>query len=381
MGRAFPQRRGRAVDEHSEVYVGLDVAKARHAVAVAKGRRQGEVRYFGEIDADPASVRRMVARLEKRHRTLHFCYEAGPTGYGLYRQIVAMGHRCTVVAPLLIPKRPGDRVKTNRRDAMQLAKLLHADELTAVWVPDEPHEAVRELIRSREAAVDDLRRKRQAISSMMLRHGRIYAGKKTWGPRHQQWLQAQKFDHPAQRLVLQEMILAAQHALERLKRIDAAMVEFLPGWSLAPAVNALQALRGVQLVTAATIMAEVGDLRHFDTPRQLMGYLGLVPGERSTGDSVRRLGITKAGNARVRRVLVESAWSYRHVPRTSKLKHYVHKRVPPAVRDIALKAQARLCARYRALSGRGKKLTVAVTAVARELAGFVWAIGKEMQPG
>ena len=381
MGRAFPQRRGRAVDEHSEVFVGLDVAKARHAVAVAEGGRRGEVRYHGEIDADPASVRRMVARLEKRHRTLHFCYEAGPTGYGLYRQLTAIGHRCTVVAPSLIPKRPGDRVKTNRRDAMQLAKLLRADELTAVWVPDEAHEAVRELIRSREAAVDDLRRKRQSISSMMLRHGRTYAGKKTWGPRHQQWLQTQKFDHAAQQLVLQEMILAARHALERLKRIDAAIVEFLPGWSLAPVVDALQALRGVQLVTAATIMVEVGDLRRFDTPRQLMGYLGLVPGERSTGDSVRRLGITKAGNARVRRVLVESAWSYRHVPRTSRLKHYVHERVSPAVRDIALKAQARLCARYRALSGRGKKLTVAVTAIARELAGFVWAIGKEMQPG
>ena len=169
MGRAFPQRRGRAVDEHSEVYVGLYVAKARHAVAVAEGGRQGEVRYHGEIDADPASVRPMVARLEKRRRTLHFCYEAGPTGYGLYRQLTAMGHRCTVVAPSLIPKRPGDRVKTNRRDAMQLAKLLRADELTAVWVPDKAHEAVRELVRSREAAVDDLRRKRQAISSVMRR--------------------------------------------------------------------------------------------------------------------------------------------------------------------------------------------------------------------
>jgi transposase len=381
MVRAFPQRRGRAVDEHSEVYVGLDVAKARHAVAIAEDGRQGEVRYLGEIDADPVSVRRMVARLEKRHRRLHFCYEAGPTGYGLYRQIIAMGHTCTVVAPSLIPKRPGDRVKTNRRDALQLARLLRSNELTAVWVPDEAHEAVRELIRSREAAVDDLRRKRQSISSMMLRYGRTYPGKKTWGPRHQQWLQTQKFDHPGQQLALQEMILAAQHAAERLRRVEAAIIEFLPDWSLAPVVEALQALRGVRLITAATIMVEVGDLRRFETPRQLMGYLGLAPGERSTGDNVKRLGITKAGNARVRRVLVESAWSYRHVPRTSKLKHYVHERVSPAVRDIALKAQARLCARYRALSGRGKKLTVAVTAIARELTGFVWAIGREMQTG
>jgi transposase len=364
------------VKQDSEVFVGLDVAKARHAVAIAEDGRQGEIRFLGEIDADPTSVRRLVSRLEKRHTRLHFCYEAGPTGYGLYRQLTEMGHRCTVVAPSMIPRRPGDRVKTNRRDAMQLARLLRAGELTEVWVPDEAHEAVRELIRSREAAVDDLRRKRQAISSLMLRYGRSYPGKKTWGARHRQWLQAQRFDHPAQQLVLQEMALAAQHAQERLQRIEAAIVEFVPTWSLAPVVDALQALRGVQLISAATIMVELGDLRRFDKPRQLMGYLGLVPGERSTGDTVRRLGITKAGNGRVRRALIESAWSYRHLPRTSRVKHYVHERVTPAVRDIAMKAQARLCARYRSLAGRGKKLNVAVTAIARELAGFIWAIGR-----
>jgi transposase len=368
------------VGHNSEVFIGLDVAKARHAVAIAEEGRQGEVRYFGEIDADPAAVRRMVARLAKPHGRLHFCYEAGPTGYGLYRQLIAMGHECTVVAPSLIPRKPGDRVKTNRRDATQLARLLRAGELTAVWVPEEGHEAMRELVRARDAAVDDLRRKRQSISSMMLRYGRIYPGKKTWGARHQRWLQAQRFEHPAQQLVLLEMTHAAQHALERLQRIDAALEEFLPTWSLAPVVDALQALRGVQLVTAATIMVEVGDLRRFDNPRQLMGYLGLVPGERSTGDSVRRLGITKAGNGRVRRALVESAWSYRHPPRIGKAKHYILERLPAAVREIALKAQMRLTARYRALSGRGKKSTVAITAIARELAGFVWAIGKEVQP-
>lgn len=367
------------MDQDSGVFVGLDVAKSRHAVAVAEAGRKGEVRYLGELNSDPVSVRRLVARLEKRHGKLQFCYEAGPTGYGLYRQLVAMGHDCTVVAPSLIPRKPGDRVKTNRRDAVQLARLLRAGELTAVWVPDAAHEAVRELIRSREAAVDDLRRKRQAISSLMLRHGRAYPGKTTWGARHKQWLQAQHFDHPVQQLVLQEMALAAQHAVERLRRVEAAIAEFVPTWSLAPVVEALQALRGVRLITAATIMVEVGDLRRFDTPRQLMGYLGLVPGERSTGDIVRRLGITKAGNRRVRRALIESAWTYRYVPRTSKLKHYVHERVLPAVRDIALKAQARLCARYRVLVGRGKRLTVAVTAIARELVGFVWAIGRLMQ--
>jgi transposase len=367
------------MEQHTEVFVGLDVAKARHAVAVAEDGRQGEVRYLGEIGADTESVRRLAAKLEKRHGRLHFCYEAGPTGYGLHRQLTQLGHSCTVVAPSLIPRKPGDRVKTNRRDALQLARLLRADELTAVWVPDEAHEAMRDLVRARDAAVDDLRRKRQSISSMMLRQGRSYPGKKTWGARHLRWLQEQSFAHPAQQLVLQELLLAARHAGERVQRIEASMTEFLPQWSLAPVVDALQALRGANLVTAATIMAEIGDLRRFDSPRQLMGYLGLVPGERSTGDTVRRLGITKAGNSRVRRALVESAWSYRHLPRIGKAKHYVHERLPSTVRDIATKAQARLCGRYRALSGRGKKLTVAVTAIARELAGFVWAIGKEVQ--
>jgi len=366
------------VEQHSEVFVGLDAAKERHAVAVAEEGRKGEVRYLGEIDTDAASVRKLVARLEKRHGKLDFCYEAGPTGYGLYRQLIAMGHACTVVAPSLIPRKPGDRIKTNRRDAVQLARLLRAGELTAVWVPDEAHEAVRELIRSRAAAVDDLRRKRQAISSMMLRYGRNYPGKTTWTKQHKQWLQGQKFDHPAQHLVLQDMILAAQHAQERLAQVEDVIAEFLPSWSLAPMVQALQSLRGIRLVTAATIMAEIGDLRRFATAGQFMSYLGLVPGEHSTGEQVRRLGITKAGNGRVRRALVESAWTYRHLPKTSAQKSYVHESVAPAVRDIALKAQTRLCARYRALSNRGKKLVVAVTAIARELAGFIWAIGQAM---
>jgi transposase len=367
------------MEKHSEVFVGLDVAKARHAVAIAEDGRHGEVRYLGEIDAEVDSVRRFVAKLEKRHGKMHFCYEAGPTGYGLYRQLTTLGHDCTVVAPSLIPRKPGDRVKTNRRDAEQLARLLRAGELTAVWVPDEAHEAMRDLVRARQSAVEDIRRKRQAISSMMLRQGRIYPGKKTWGARHAQWLQAQRFDHIGQHLVLQEMLFAVRHGAERLERIEDAIVECLPRWSLAPVVTALQALRGVNMITAVTIMSEVGDLRRFQSPRQLMGYLGLVPSERSTGETVIRLGITKAGNGRVRQALVESAWSYRHPPRTGRAKYYVHENVSPAVRDIAAKAQTRLCGRYRALSQRGKKLTVAVTAIARELAGFVWAIGMEVR--
>jgi transposase len=368
------------VEDDSTVFVGIDAAKLKHAVAVAEPGRTGEVRYIGEVDASPDTVRKLLTRLAARHGRLHVCYEAGPTGYGLYRQVIALGHACTVVAPSLIPRKPGDRVKTNRRDATALARLLRAGELTAVWVPDEAHEAMRDLVRAREAAVDDLRRKRQAISSMLLKHGRAFPGKTTWGARHERWLAEQAFNHPPQQFVLQELILAARHAKERLERIEVAIVEFTPGWSLAPLVEALQALRGIRLPTAVTIVAEIGDLGRFDTARQFMGYLGLVPSERSTGETVRRLGITKAGNGRIRRALVESAWTYRHPPRIGTIKLYQHRRVSPAVRDIAHKAQARLCGRYRALSARGKKLTVAVTAVARELAGFVWAIGREVKP-
>ena len=215
----------------------------------------------------------------------------------------------------------------------------------------------------------------------MLRRGRIYPGRKTWGARHARWLQEQSFEHPAHHLLLQDLLLATKHAEERLERTGSTIVEFLPKWSLAPVVDALLALRGVSLVTAAIIMAETGDLCRFESPRQLMGYLGLVPGESSTDEHVRRLGITKAGNGRVRRSLIESAWSYRHLPRTGKEKHYHVERLSPGVRDIAVKAQSRLCGRYRALSGKGKNLNVAVTAIARELAGFVWAIGMEVRAG
>jgi transposase len=326
------------VEQHTDFFVGLDVAKARHAVAIAEDGRNGEVRYLGEIDADKESVRRLAARLAKRHGRLHFCYEAGPTGYGLYRQLTQLGHLCSVIAPSLVPRKPGDRIKTNRRDAQQLARLLRAGELTEVWVPDEAHEAMRDLVRVRDAAVIDLRRKRQTISSMMLRLGRIYPGKKTWGVRHMNWLNTQRFDHPAHGLVIQELLLAARHAKERLERADDAIIEFLPTWSLAPVVAALQALRGIGLISAVIIMAEIGDLCRFDNPRQLMGYLGLVPGERSTGESVRRLGITKAGNGRVRRALIESAWTYRHLPRTGPAKLVVQQHLPPAIKDIAAKA-------------------------------------------
>jgi transposase len=366
--------------EHSEVFVGLDVAKARNAVAIAESGRRGEVRYLGEIDNTPEAMRRLIAKLSKTYRPMVFCYEAGPTGYGLYRLIEDLGHECIVVAPSLIPSKPGDRVKTNRRDAESLAKLLRAGELTAIWVPDARHEAMRDLVRAREAAAQDQTRKRQQVTSFLLRYGRSYPRKKTWGPTHARWLTEQAFEQVEQRIAFEELVMAARQAAERVARLEAAIVEFVPQWSMAPLVEALQALRGIDIVAASILLAELGDLTRFDSPRQLMAFLGLVPSERSTGDSVRRGGITKTGNARARRVLIESAWTYRHPPRLSTRKRFLVARAPRPVREIAWKAQTRLSARTRALTAKGKRSTVVVAPVARELAGFIWAIGREMAP-
>jgi transposase len=367
------------MSEHSEAFVGFDTSKLRNAVAIAEGGRDGEVRFFGEIDNTAEATVKLVRKLAGKYHRLTFCYEAGPTGYGLYRQITGLGQACSVVAPSLIPKKPGDRVKTNRRDAVSLAKLLRAGELTAVWVPDEGHEAMRDLTRARETAVIDLRSKRQQVSAFLLRLGRHYPHKRqTWTKAHLNWLASQKFEYPQQRFVFEEMRLAMRQAQERLTRLEEAIRGAVPEWSLATVVTALMAMRGIDVIAAATLLAEIGDLSRFRTPHELMGYLGLVPSEDSTGDTVRRGSITKAGNSRARRMLVECSWSYQHPPRVGPHKQHKVDAAPPAVREIAWKAQCRLHKRYRALIRRGKLKTVAITAVARELAGFIWAINREI---
>ncbi|MGX7877106.1 IS110 family transposase [Mesorhizobium sp. ORM6] len=363
--------------DYREAFVGIDVAKLRNAIAIAEAGREGEVRFFGEVDASDTSMRRVIQRIAAKFDRIHLCYEAGPTGYGLYRLIRSLGHECTVVAPSLIPRKPGDRVKTNRRDALSLARLLRAGELTAVWVPDEDHEAMRDLVRARAAAVEMLRVHRQQVSAFMLKHGRAYPRTKNWTMRYLRWLQEQRFDYPAHQIALQEMVEAVRVSKERVERLERVIEEFIPNWSLAPIVRALQTLRGVDLIVAVTFATEVGDVSRFESPRQLMGYLGLVPGERSTGETIRRGGITKAGNGRVRHMLVESAWTYRHPPRIGKAKLYRLEQAPPKVREIAWKAQARLTTRYRKLVARGKRTTVVCTAIARELVGFMWAVARE----
>lgn len=367
------------MSDHSEAFVAFDTSKLRNAVAIAEAGRSGEVRFVGEIENSAAATAKLVRKLAAKYERLTFCYEAGPTGYGIYRQITGLGHDCLVVAPSLIPTKPGDRVKTNRRDALSLVKLLRAGELTAVWVPDPRHEAMRALTRARGAAAEDLRRKRQQISSFLLLQGLHYlAGRKTWTKAHMTWLVSQKLEHAEQRIAFEEMLLALRQAQDRIERLDQAIRAAVPDWSLAEVVTALMAMRGIDLISATAFLGEIGDLSRFQTPRELMAYLGLVPSESSTGDTVQRGPITKAGNRRARRTLIECSWSYQHPPRVGKEKLAKVAAAPPAVREIAWKAQCRLSGRYRALVRKGKGANVAVTAVARELAAFIWAISREV---
>jgi transposase len=370
----------RAVGEDRTVCVGLDTHKARIAVAVAEPGRSGEVRFHGEIANQPDTVRRLIERLADKHGQLRVCYEAGPCGYGLQRQIAALGHDCTVVAPSLVPVRAGNRVKTNRRDAVTLARLHRAGELTAVWVPDPTHEAMRDLVRARTAAMETLRRARQQLQGFLLRHERVFTGRKAWSPAHRRWLAGLHFAHPAQQIVLQEQIDAIEEAERRRDRLGQQIRELVPDWSMASVVTALQAMRGVAFLSAVVLVAEVGDFRRFANPRQLMAWLGLVPSEHSSGSKVERGGITKAGNGRARRVLVEGAWSYRFPARVTSPIQARLDQAPEEVRAIAWKAQLRLCARFRRLVAAGKNVNLVTTAVAREMAAFAWAIACQVQP-
>jgi transposase len=364
--------------EQDITYVGLDVHKDTIAVALAEAGKRGEVREYGQIANTPAAVKAAAVRLTRSGSELRFCYEAGPCGYGIQRQLAALGHGCVVVAPSLIPRRPGDRIKTDRRDAINLAKLHRAGELTPVWVPDQAHEAIRDLVRARLAAVRSLRQARQQLSGFLLRHGHHYH-RPAWTQMHRRWLAGLRFEQPVHHIVLEDCIAAVEAATARRDRLEAHIKAALPDWSLAPVVCALQALRGMALVVAATLIAELGDITRFANPRQLMSYLGLVPSEHSSGGTRRQGGITKAGNGAARRMLIEAAWSYRFPARISRDLLLRQEGLPKAIRDVAWKAQERLCRRYRKLSQAGKLPTVVTAAIARELSGFVWSIAQLVQ--
>src|SRR5437016_5602178 len=358
-------------------YVGLDVHKEGIVVAVAEGGLRGEVREYGRIANTATALDRMMRKLSNGGVKLRFCYEAGPCGYGIQRRASTHGHECVVVPPSLIPKRAGDRVKTDRRDAASLARLHRAGELTAVWVPDVGHEAMRDLVRARLDAVHALRRARQQLSGFLLRQGCHY-GRPAWTRLHRRWLAGLKFEQAVHHIVLEDYIAAVEGAEARRDRLTAQIEAMLPDWTLAPVVAALQTMRGMALVNAASLIAELGDLSRFANPRQLMAYLGLVPSEHSSGSSVKRGGITKAGNAAARRLLIEAAWSYRFPARLSRELLLRQESQPRLIRDIAWKGQVRLCARYRWLARTGKPANIVTTAIARELAGFVWAIARQV---
>jgi transposase len=354
-------------------FIGLDVHKDSIAVAIAEEGRHGEVRFYGSIPNTPGALTKLVGKLEAKYGRVEFVYEAGPCGYAVHRHLTRIGQICRVTAPSVIPRKPGDRIKNDHRDAITLARLLRAGELSFVWVPDETHEAVRDLVRARQAASFDVRKARQRIQSFLLKYDRRYSGK-SWSGRHRSWLANQQFAHPAQQQTLQHYLNTLDQAVARRDELDGQIREILPSWSLEPIVTALQALRGVALIIAVSTVAELGDMRRFTNPRQLMAYLGLVPGEHSSGSTIRPGGITKAGNPALRALLFEAAWCYRG---PAKIGEFMLRRlpdVPQPVKDIAWKAQVRLCGRYRRLVGRGKKSQVAVTAIARELLGFMWAI-------
>ena len=356
----------------SSMFIGLDVHQKTIDVSIAEDGRDGRVWHFGTIGGDLRAVDRAVDTLLATQRPLHFVYEAGPCGFVLYRHLTARGLDCAVVSPAQVPRRPSDRVKTDRRDARQLACTHRAGHLRPLPVPQPLDEALRDVLRAREAAVTSRRIARQQLNAFLLRHGRHYTRAK-WTAVHRRWLADLLFDLPAERLVFEEAIATIETCDQRVERLTAQIAPLLSGWRLRPVVEAVQALRGVSLVVATTVVAEVGDLTRF-TPRALMMFLGLVPSEHSSGERRRQGAITKCGNAHVRRALCEAAWAYDQPPAISRhlLTRQAH--LAPDVRAVAWKAQLRLCGRFRRLSAARKHRNLINTAIARELCGFLWKI-------
>lgn len=360
-------------------FVGLDVHADTIAVAVAQGR--DDVRSLGIVPNTPEAIRRILGKLGPK-KNLRVCYEAGPTGYVIYWQLVSMGIQCVVVAPSLVPTKTSDRIKTDRRDAERLARAHRSGDLAAVWVPDAAHEALRDLVRAREAAKEDQTRAKHRLLKYLLRYGqRAAKGTRPWTAAWWQWARAVTMPEDNQNIVLSDLIMEVDKQAVRIGRFDAAIeaaIEKAPPMTRA-VVQALQSLRGVAKLTAVTLVTEIGSFGRFTRAAQVMSYTGLVPSEHSSGKKNRRGAITKSGNSHLRRVLVEAAWHYRHRPRLAKRQRDLQSELPPNIAEMAWRAQDRLHRRYRLLMAKTKPTGKVVTAVARELIGFVWAIGREVE--
>ncbi|WP_226683821.1 IS110 family RNA-guided transposase [Sutcliffiella horikoshii] len=359
-------------------YVGLDVSKEKIAVAIAEEGREAP-RYWGLIPHTNDAIRKLIKKLGNKEN-LRFCYEAGPTGYPLYRLFLAHGVHCDVIAPSLIPKRPGERIKTDRRDSIRLAQLHRAGELTSIYVPNSEDEALRDLIRCREDAKEDELRAKHRLSKFLLRHDiKSPAGVNKWTVKYYRWLDTLKFENASLRMVIQEYYHQLKELTQRIKRLDEEITQEATEGKHAPKIQALQSLRGVATLTATSIVAEVGSFKRFATPRHFMAYVGLIPSEDSSGDTRKQGEITKTGNRHVRRLLVEAAWSYRYQPAVKGNLKRRQDGLPPTIQAISWKAQNRLYKKYYRLVSKGKEKGKTITAVARELAGFIWAIMQEVE--
>lgn len=364
--------------KHTIKYAGFDTHKDTIVIALADEERSGEIRNYGTIPHTIEALNKFIRKQVSHGVELRCVYEAGPTGFGLYHYLKNNGIDCIVTAPSMIPKKGGQRIKNDRRDAAELARLHRSGDLGAIYVPDPEDEAMRDLIRCRDDARIASRKAKQRLLSFLLRHGWNYSGKSRWTRAHYNWLSDIKMPHPAQQIALEEYIRTVEETNHRVCLLTSEITKLVEEWRLEPVVTAIQALRGVSLLTAATVVAEIGPLGRFAKPTELMGYLGLVPSEHSSGPNIKRGGITKAGNGYARRALVEAAWTYRFPARVTRhLLKRSHK-LPKAIRGIAWKAQLRLCNRFRRLSAKGKQKQVVTTAIARELIAFIWAINNEV---
>lgn len=366
--------------KHNILFIGLDTHKTFCEIAHIEDHYGAQPVHRGRIKTTKSAIIKLARQYQSKYpaATLHFVYEAGPCGYWIYRLLTSLGHCCYVVAPSLIPKKPGDKVKTDKRDALKLAKLLKSEDLTPIYVPESEDEAIRDLSRARETAMKDLKDAKYQMKGFFLRNNITSKVKDNWTKKHLHWLTELVLPHTSQQIVLQEMIQTITERIKRVERLVNELDHQIKSWRFYPVVKALQAMRGIRLLVAAGVIAELGDLRRFDHPRKLMSYLGLAPSEHSSGDT-RKLGkITKCGNGRARRLLVEGAQSYKHAAKISTELQKRQENLPKLVIDIAWQAQLRLCRRYKRLMHKGKHRNVVVIAIAREMAAFIWAISREV---
>lgn len=366
--------------KHNIFFIGLDTHKEFSQVATLEDGRGVKPVNYGKIKTTKQAFVKLARTFQSKYpgATLHFVYEAGPCGYWIYRLLTSLGHCCYIVAPSLIPKKPGERIKTDKRDALKLAKLLKDEELTPIYVPEPDDEAIRDLSRARERAMKDLKMAKYQLKALLLRNHIQCQVNDNWSNKHLRWLTELVLPHPCQQIVLTEYIHTISERIGRLQRLDNELQHQVKNWRYYPVVKAIQAMRGIRIVAATGIIVELGDLRRFDHPRKLMAYLGLVSSEHTSSDK-RKLGsITKAGNTRARRLLVECAHTYKHKPNVSTVLKKRQESVSKEINDIAWSAQLRLCRRYQRLMHRGKHRSVVVTAIARELIAYIWAISREV---